>query len=180
MEVLLKKNRRPLCLLLVVSLVLLVTGISLAGPLFGSWIWNVRAVVSVCLIVLGMVGALALIAKIIRPRISHAGGQVKFYLLERGKSIDVPLEIVEGAFLGQTPAPMPTPGHKETEMLNLVIRLSQKATDWAKREVDSTKGHWCDGYITIHGASCEPLGTDLAAKFNERLAFVKQENKNGH
>ena len=57
--------------------------------------------------------------------------------------------------------------------MNLVARLSQRHTEWAKHEVKSALGNWADGYITIRGSWCEPLSGETIRKLNRRLKEVK-------
>ena len=106
-----------------------------------------------------------------RPRIAFCDGQVLFYL-RSGPPIAVPAGIVEAFFLGQGPAHLPGVD-KQLHTVNLVARLSQRHAEWARQDVKPALGNWCDGYVTIRGAWCEPLGGELIRKLNRRLKEVK-------
>jgi hypothetical protein len=103
---------------------------------------------------------------------------VLFYL-RASQPIAVPVGIIEAFFLGQGPASLPA-GLRRQESVNLVARISQRATDWARQQVKPSLGNWCDGYVTIHGTWCEPLGTELVRRLNRRLKEVKTEIDGTH
>ncbi len=112
-----------------------------------------------------------LIHQLRRPRVAFRDGRVLFYL-RSGSPIAVPAGIVEAFFLGQGPAELPGIA-KRPQAVNLVARLSQRHTEWAAREVKPALGKWCEGYVTIRGTWCEPLGTELIRRLNRRLKEVK-------
>ena len=120
----------------------------------------------------------ALIAQLQRPRVAYQDGHVLFYL-RAGRPIAVSVGIVEAFFLGQGPATLPR-GLQRQESVNLVARISQRATDWARQEVKPSLGNWCDGYVTIRGTWCEPLGAELIRRLNRRLKEVKTELDGNH
>jgi hypothetical protein len=62
-------------------------------------------------------------------------------------------------------------------MSQLRIRLAERATEWAQRDVKPALGAWCGGYITIHGTWCEPLDIDLVNQLNKRLAAAHQAQR---
>lgn len=108
------------------------------------------------------------------PRIAYRNGQVLFYL--HGNSpIEVPVDIVEAFFLGQGPVQLAGIETKH-EATNLVARLSQRHVEWARRDVKRALGNWCEGYVTIRGAWCEPLTSDVIRRLNRRLHEVKQND----
>jgi hypothetical protein len=118
-----------------------------------------------------MIGLLA--AQLRRPRIAYRDGHVLFYL-RAGRPIRVPVGIIEAFFLGQGPAKLPGRLERQ-ESVNLVARISQRASEWARQDVKASLGNWCDGYVTIRGAWCEPLGTDVVRRLNRRLKEVQTE-----
>jgi hypothetical protein len=113
-----------------------------------------------------------LIRQLLRPRIAYRDGRVLFYL-RPGPPLAVPAEIVEAFFLGQGPANLPGHAAEREETVNLVARLSQRATEWAHQVVKPALGNWCDGYVTIRGTWCEPLGGEIIRRLNRRLKEVK-------
>ncbi len=116
-----------------------------------------------------------LIRQLVRPRIAYRDGHVLFYL-RSGGPVSVPAEFVEAFFLGQGPARLPGGGTSRAESVNLVARLSQRQTEWAQQVVKPALGQWCDGYVTIRGTWCEPLGTGVIRRLNRRLHEVKTTN----
>jgi hypothetical protein len=134
-----------------------------------GWRWLGGAAMAV-----GILGLLALLNQLRGARIGYEDGRVLFHLT-RGEPIGVPVEIVEAFFLGQGPAALPGGVGKNQETVNLVARLSQRETDWAKREVKPALGQWCGGYVTIRGTWCEPLTNEVIRRLNRRLKEVQTE-----
>jgi hypothetical protein len=50
------------------------------------------------------------------------------------------------------------------------VRVAEKATDYHHREVKPALARWDEGYVTIHGAWCEPLTLQVVQRLNARLA----------
>ena len=123
------------------------------------------------LLAIGLTAAGFLMNQLRRPRIAFCDGEVHFYLRGR-RPIAVPVESVEAFFAGQGPAHLPAVSN-QPQTVNLVARLSQRHTEWARQEVKPALGSWCDGYVTIRGAWCEPLNGELIRKLNRRLKEVK-------
>lgn len=121
------------------------------------------------------VSALATIAVLAvhlrRPRIAYENGCVLFYL-RSGRPIAVPVGVVEAFFLGQGPASLPG-NLQQQETVNLVARISQRATEWSRQEVKPSLGNWCNNYVTIRGTWCEPLGNEVIRRLNRRLKEVQ-------
>jgi len=132
---------------------------------------------------LAAAGILALIVLYSRqPRLAYAAGQLQVYLTGL-RPIGVPVEIVECFFLGQGPSILPrlpvVLPRRDLEAATLIVRLAESATDWKHRDVEPPLGLWCDGYITIRGAYCEPLSGELIAQLNRRLVEAHREQKSG-
>jgi hypothetical protein len=115
-----------------------------------------------------------LLRQFVRPRIAYEKGEVVFDL-RSGPPIRVPVHLVEAFFLGQGPATLPGGIRKEEQTVNLVARLSQRETEWARREVKPALGQWCDGYITVRGTWCEPLTSEVVRRLNRRLTEVRSQ-----
>lgn len=122
---------------------------------------------------LGLVALLGLGSQMIRPRIGFRNGAVLFNL-RAGAGVAVPVRVVEAFFLGQGPAHIPKLHGKPIETVNLVARLSQRDPEWAKVDVKPALGHWCEGYVTIRGAWCEPLTNDVVRRMNRRLREAQE------
>jgi hypothetical protein len=167
-EVWLAPNRRVLAL---ATLPVGILGGLSAAILAGAGPFSVRVVAGGMLIV-SFVLAIGLWLQWLRPRIAFRGGQVLFYLRARSP-VAVPVEVVEAFFLGQGPANLPV-ASGQAESVNLVARLSQRATEWAHQEVKHALGHWCDGYVTIRGTWCEPLTGAVIRRLNRRLKEVSE------
>jgi hypothetical protein len=127
----------------------------------------------IALIVVGAATVAALLRQILRPRIAYANGHVLFHL-RSGDPFAVPVHIVESFFVGQGPATLPGGIENRQQTANLIARLSQRATDWARRDVKPALGKWCDGYVTINGTWCEPLDDAVLRRLNRRLHEAKQ------
>ncbi len=175
-EVWLQSNRRALLV------GLLLPGAWLAAALFSLWLsvssgqpWLVSAVcvllgVPPLWMVLGLGYALTC------PRIAYEPGELLVFA-EMHRATRVPIEIVECFFLGQGPSELPKLAGREPETSNVVVRLAESATEWKHREIKPAFGHWCEGYITIRGAWCEPINRELMQRLNRRLAEVQRERK---
>lgn len=111
-----------------------------------------------------------------RPRIAYRAGKVHFFLTSRTPHA-VPVEVVEAFFIGQGPACLPGASNQKTRSVNLVARLSQRAPDWAEREVKPALGQWREGYVSIRGTWCEPLTGEVVRRLNRRLNEVQKENQ---
>jgi hypothetical protein len=133
-----------------------------------AWRWIGLAGVAVGL---GLVAAL--VVQLFRPRIAYRDGRVLFYL-RSGRPIAAPAGVIEAFFVGRGPAPLPGKLSRQ-ETMNLVARISQRETDWSRKEVKHSLGDWCDGYVTIRGTWCEPLDPELIRRLNRRLREVKAE-----
>ena len=125
-------------------------------------------------------GGLALLLMVLlaaqwrRPRLAYRDGVLLVYL-RTGEPIKVPIEAVEAFFLGRGPTLLPGPQNRELKTSNLVVRIAQRAVDYAERDVKPALGLWSEGYITIRGTWCEPLSVEVANRLNRRLAEVKRE-----
>lgn len=165
-DVWLAPNRRVLLLGMVLpALAAVIGGLLLA---FG-WQWT-----GGILLVGGLALVLSLFWQLKRPRIGFRNGHLLFYLRTR-EPIAVPLEVVEGFLLGQGPTLRPGERHRTEQTRTVVVRLAEKATEWARQEVKPALGSWCEGYITIRGTWCEPLDVDLVQKLNRQLTAARQQ-----
>jgi hypothetical protein len=167
-EVWLQSNRRVLGMALVPTALVgglgaLVLALSRPGPMhLVGW-----ALVGVSLFLIA-----GLLRQFGRPRIAYRNGDVLFHL-RAGKPIAVPREVVEAFFLGQGPAYLPRVHGPDSETVNLVARLSQKAPEWMHVPVKPALGHWSEGYVTIRGTWCEPLTGDVIRRLNARLRELR-------
>jgi len=121
-----------------------------------------------------MVGMSLIAWQLQRPRLAYRAGQLRVYQ-RWGPPLRVPIQAVECFFLGHGPANLPGRQLAKAETANVVVRLAERATEYSKRRVFPLWGRWCDGYITIAGAWCEPLTPALLARLNDRLRVAQQE-----
>ena len=175
-EVWLRTNQRALRVGLVLP------GVWLAAAIGSLWLsvssFQPAAISAICALlalpplwmVLGLAYALT------RPRIAYEQGELLVYV-EMHRATRVPIEIVECFFLGQGPSELPKLGGREPETSNIIVRLSEAATEWKHRDMRPAFGQWCEGYITIRGAWCEPIDRELMQRLNRRLAEVHREQK---
>jgi len=122
-----------------------------------------------------VVAATAVLRRALRPRIGATPGELHFGV-GRGRYTSVPIDIVEAFFLGQGAAELPA-GLPDVESVNLVARISQKAADWQRRDVDRRIAAWRDGYLTIRGTACEPLDADVVHRLNRLLAQANRDQR---
>jgi hypothetical protein len=170
-ETWLQPNRRALWFACIPPLVIAATGAWLAigssasGNNASTWLGAVLMIVSATVLI-------ALARQLSRPRIAYRDGQILFNL-RSGAPIAVPVHVVEAFFLGQGPANLPGNyrGHEKT--VNLVARLAQRETAWARRDVPQPFGNWSDGYVTVRGTWCEPLDSEVVRRLNRRLREVQ-------
>lgn len=174
-EVWLRTNRRALLLgMIVPALVLLMGGWLLVASVVGQWWigWTVLGGGAVAV-------ALGLLAQLWhwlrKPRLAYADGHLLVYL--EARPTPVPIEIVECFFIGQGASQLPKLEGREPETTNVIVRLAEAARDWRHRDVRPTLGHWCEGYITINGAWCEPVNGESLKRLNGRLVEVHREQR---
>lgn len=174
-EVWLLPNRRALLVGMVVPLAILALGVTLvlrsglSSQLSVGW---VAAGGGLCLA--GGTLLALLLWQMKRPRIAYQEGQVRFYL-RSGPPLDVPVRFVEAFFVGRSPVQVHGTKNRAAESVNLVARISERASDWQQAETRPELGTWCGGYVTIRGAWCEPLNQATIRRLNRRLAEVNRE-----
>lgn len=138
---------------------------ALDGPL-GRIVGGVMALAAAL-----VVGAIAFQLRL--PRLAYVPGTLLVYVTG-GAPERVPIELVEGFLLGQGPSYVDRRNPERHTARTLVIRLDEKAEDYAQREVKPALAWWCGSYITLRGAWCEPLSVGLVEELNRRLHEVKQ------
>ena len=161
-DVWLKPNRRVLILAMIAPLVIAIAGTVLAWSLGGAANWFGAAIVVIAFVLIAV-----LAGQYARPRLAVRNDELLVYL-RLTSPLAVPLAIVECVFLGR-PETQLAIGQQTSRMVSLVIRLAESATQYKERAVKPALGRWVDGYITIHGAWCEPLTLDLAQRINSKL-----------
>jgi hypothetical protein len=172
-EVWLRSNRRILAVGMIPGLAICGAAVALLWVTSEPWIrWTAVAALAVGVLLVTVVAR-----QLLRPRVGYADGHVLFYL-RAGAPIAVPVHIVEAFFLGQGPAYLPGLPEDSEETVNLVARLSQKETEWQKRDVKPALGRWCEGYVSIRGTWCEPLTNEVIRRLNRRLSEVSREAAN--
>lgn len=110
-----------------------------------------------------------------RARIVLDGGRVVVRLRPAGVE-SVPLEAVECFFLGSRLEP-PPPGDHRTggeRVRTLVMRIAERAVEFADRRTLVPWGRWEEGSVTFDGRWCEPLSVDLVRRLNRQLAAAKR------
>jgi len=169
METWLRPNLRVLTTALI-ALLLLTTALAVA-----TWLWItpwLGAVVAIA----GLLAAAPLVYAR-RPRLGYRNGSLVINLRHR-EEILTPIDVVECFFLGQAEAKLPPVNGAPPETTSIVVRLAERAEEWKHQDVHPSLGRWCDGYITILGAWCEPIGPDLVGRLNQRLIEIHRERKN--
>ncbi|WP_254510920.1 hypothetical protein [Anatilimnocola floriformis] len=176
-EVWLRTNRRALLLGLALPVVIALVG---SGLLIAAWLlhwhWGVWALAGAMIL-----GALYLTGNILwmaaQPRLAYEADSLLVYI-EPKEPIRVPLDIVECFFLGQGGASeLPKIDGMEPETSNVIVRIAERAKDWHHRDVKPAIAHWCEGYITLQGAWCEPINGEALKELNHRLAAAHREQR---
>jgi hypothetical protein len=175
-EVWLRTNRRALLLGLVLpALFALAAGAGLVWSIVSRQHWALGGVLAVATgVPLWMIGEL--LYAMLQPRLAYEAGELLVYL-EPTRATRLPIDVVECFFLGQGASELPKLRGREPETQNVVIRLAESATEWKHRDVRPAFGHWCEGYITLRGAWCEPIAPKLMQRLNQRLAEIQRERK---
>ena len=174
MEIWLRTNTRALLLgMIPPALLALVGAVLLAGWIGAPPSW-LRATGGV-LLAAGAAAVLALAWHLRQPRLAYDDGHLLVWL-RSGQPIRVPIEAVECFWLGQAPSFLPGKRHEQTETAALVIRIAERAVEWRQQLVKPQLGKWCEGYVTIRGTWCEPLGIDLVNRLNQRLADLTRKS----
>jgi len=170
-ETWLRFNRRPLLLELLFPCVLL--GLTGAVAL-GLWEFaNVTWLRIVCGVfaLLALLPVAGIVDRLIHPLLAYRDGELVVYLVQ-GKPVRVPIKLVEGFLIGRDEVELGGLGRVETH--TLVVRIAEKATEFAEYQVNPNFGRWCGGYINIRGTWCEPLSVDLVNRLNQRLVDVQK------
>ena len=107
---------------------------------------------------------------------AYEPGKLLVYL-GRPEPVRVPIEVIEVFFVGQGASNLPPLKGREPETTNIIVRLAESAPEWKHRDVDPRFAHWCEGYITLRGAWCEPIGETALRRLNKRLVEVQRERK---
>ena len=174
-------TRRAVCVGSILPLLLAVTGLIL---LVGWWPGNASdGWTSVAWRAWGGVlraGGLTVIASlwasVRHPRLAYDNGDL-LVNLRWGPPYRLPIEVVECFFLGQGVSGLRRQASDNIETRNVVVRLAERAKSWHTKDVKAAMGQWCNGYITIRGAWCEPLDTDTINRLNDRLRTVQRVNR---
>lgn len=170
-DVWLRTNRRALVLGMILPAVLIAIGLVLeSGIVLGGAAW-VRQL-GLIMFIGGGVLLFTIAVQLRFPRLAYQNQQLLVYL--RGADpIRVPVEVVECFFMGRGKLP-----GSETDAIpvrNLVMRIAEKAKDYQRRDVKPALGGWDEGYVTIHGAWCEPLTLEVVQRLNRLLADAQRE-----
>lgn len=175
-EVWLRTNRRALLLGLILPALLALVGLLLiALTITQQWHWGLHLVAGVMLAAaLFLTGNILWLAA--QPRLAYERDLLLVYL-EGREPVRVPLEIVECFFLGQGPSELPKIDGVEPETSNVIVRLAERAKEWHHRDTKPAIAHWCEGYITLRGAWCEPISGEALKELNHRLATAHREQK---
>ncbi|MBX3413148.1 MAG: hypothetical protein KF708_10710 [Pirellulales bacterium] len=172
-EIWLRNNRRALALGMLGPLLIASIGVALVPLSSGDgFLGRGSFYLGILLVVFGTISTSLLLVEISRPRLAYRDGHL-LVRLRNGPPVRVPIEIVECFLLGQGPS-MLTGHYDPRDTSTIVVRLDERAEDWAQVEVKPALGSWCGGHITIRGTWCEPLNVDFVRRLNARLAEVQR------
>lgn len=175
-EIWLRPNRRALWLGMILPLVVTMLGAGGAAYAFASGLapgwWIAGAVIAA----LGIFLIASLAYSTSLPRLAYESGELLVFLAGRNP-VRVPIEVVEVFFVGQGASNLPKLLGREPETANVIVRLAESTPEWKHRDVDPRFAHWCEGYITLRGAWCEPINNEALRRLNKRLVEVQRERK---
>jgi hypothetical protein len=174
-EIWLHTNRRAILLgmLLPGSIAVLGTALAVtAWQLDVAWWWEAMGLVAAAA---GLVMLASLASWMNVPRLAYEAGELLVFIDRQ--PIRVPIDVVEVFFLGQGPSFLPELAGREPETANVIVRLAESAGEWKHLDVNPRVAHWCEGYITLRGAWCEPIQPEGLRKLNARLAEIHRERK---
>lgn len=165
-EIWLHTNRRAIAFALAWPVAALAVGLLLAATFASiAWVrWSGIALAAVSVWI-----AILFVWQLRQPRIARRGNELLFYL-RIGSPLRVPLALVEGFLLGQGPSYLRAGKPDASQVSTVVVRLADRATDFAQRDVTPALGSWCNHYVTIRGTWSEPLSVALVTRLNRRLA----------
>ena len=175
-EVWLRPNRRALLLGMVLPAVAVLAGawgVAYAIVTQASFWWMLPGGL-IALVGIYLIGSLGFSLSL--PRVAYEPGALLVYLGSQ-EPVRVPIDVVEVFFVGQGASNLPKMKGREPETTNIIVRLAESAGDWKHRDVDPRFAHWCEGYITLRGAWCEPIGETALRRLNKRLVEVQRERK---
>jgi hypothetical protein len=147
----------------------------LAWSLMTHQTWFIPAMCGLFILALLWLFA-GLVSAMFQPRIAYESGDLLVFL-DFGKTVRVPIDIVEVFFLGQGPSELPKLNGREPETQNVIVRLAESATEWKHRDMKPAIGMWCEGYITLRGSWCEPINEETLRRLNHRLIEIQRERK---
>jgi hypothetical protein len=174
----LRSNRRVAAIGAIVPAVVGLVGVLLAAGWLGTGSSSVPRWIGAIVTGVGGVFLATWLYVAGGPRLAYEHGYL-VVALRVHRVLRVPIELVECFFLGQGPSHLPGPAGAGAQTADVVVRLAERADEWKHRVVHPMLGRWCDGYITIRGAWCEPLSALVIQRMNWRLAEVKRDRKTG-
>ena len=175
-EVWLRPNRRALLLGMILPAVAVLAGawgVAYAIVTQASFWWMLPGGL-IAIVGIYLIGSLGFSLSL--PRVAYDLGELLVYLGSQ-EPVRLPIEVVEVFFVGQGPSNLPKMKGREPDTTNIIVRLAESASEWKHREVDPRFAHWCEGYITLRGAWCEPIGETALRRLNKRLVEVQRERK---
>jgi fumarate reductase subunit D len=174
-EVWVRSNRRVMLVACVAPLLLLVLGLAVATNVLVDAPWIARVLAGL-LAGLGAMFLSMLLWYGRMPRLAYDGRHLLVFLRTSGP-LEVPIEIVECFLLGSGLRRLPGRSGREVQVVQLGVRLAERAAEWAQIEVKAALGKWCGGTITIYGTWCEPLTFELVNKLNARLHAAQRQQR---
>lgn len=176
MEIWLRTNPRPFWAALIIPVILAFAGAICvwAATLHGAvwpYGWGGCVFTFASLLLAGM-----LLWRAKSPVLAFEQGNLLLFL-GAATPIAIPVQIVECFFTGQGDAILKDRAGKELEAATVILRIAESAKDWHHRDVPPGFAHWCEGYITLRGTWCEPIGPELLRALNQQLVTTQRNWK---
>jgi hypothetical protein len=107
-----------------------------------------------------------------RPRIAYDGGHV-LLRVRFGAPVRVPVRLVECFLVVSAPGALGW-RRRHVPTTSIVVRIDQRAPEWASVETDRRLAVWCGSQATLFGTWCEPISLDLVRRLNRYLTLANQ------
>lgn len=108
-----------------------------------------------------------------RPRIAYERGHV-LLRVRFGAAVRVPVRLVECFLVVNAPGALGK-RRRHVPTTSIVVRIDERAEEWARVETDRRLAVWCGSQVTLLGTWCEPIDLDLVRRLNRYLTLANQE-----
>lgn len=153
------------------------SAVVLFGAAVGLWAWGQPWWMWGLALAIGAVIALwALVLWIPRLKYNDAAGALEVHVAYPQRYASVPIGLVECFLLHTTPSMLPG-RWRRTPTVSIVIRLDERAEEFAQRDSNRQLCTWCGSQVSIVGTLCEPIDVILAQRLNRYLTQARRASE---